>query len=362
MKVEIFVFLMALILHVHCEQDNDENELRVERRGRDILKLQFDGCVLHSIELPQYECVCDADHSTVMSKNNETYGCFSVNDMGCNYKLNKSEQAFTIDTDGPWISVDGISITPEVNTDSIEEIKIWNSDDKKHGDWFDITREGSSVFSIKDGNLTILNSSTNWWKGHVVWIRFGHIESECVMVKFTQQIVYPMNITNWRNHFPLLTTTTTTTAAISKAKTTAPSISSTIPPSTTTAGTTTTTAATMITATTTATTTTPSTTTITTTTTPSKTTTITTSKIATTTRATTLPISTKTKATTITTTTITTTSTTSTIPPKRRDYIFYIVGIVLLILLITLVIYCTLSDCMGRGCLFRRRRNKIFVV
>merc|ERR1711962_1252426 len=46
------------------------------------------------------DCVCNSAHSTVMSTHGGHFGCFSPKDVGCDYSLEGSDQAYMVDMSG----------------------------------------------------------------------------------------------------------------------------------------------------------------------------------------------------------------------------------------------------------------------
>ena len=156
-----FGCLLLTAIYVRWCTSND-----IYKRNAEDTMTFMDPCVAHSKKSGRMDCICDTDHATVMSKNDENFGCFSPAEMDCVYKLDASEQVYVINRTNPWEGTKTVGITPEVRNGSIKSISIWNKVDDRSdkGLWYPITSEEKTVFKLDGNNLLISNRT---WKDSV---------------------------------------------------------------------------------------------------------------------------------------------------------------------------------------------------
>ena len=186
-----------------------------------------------------YKCVCKGGHSTVMSKNGAEFGCFTAKEIGCDEKVDGSEQVYMLSSKKPYTDIQvqtSITTTHHVN---IRNVEIWNlkSEGSKTGSWSEIKSEGLTAFQVDNSNdekrINISGDQRGSWVGKVVRVYLEENneissstdEQMCLIFKVEGLNEYPFNLTSWKDTIkkpkkPTLPPATTTTSETITTKTT----------------------------------------------------------------------------------------------------------------------------------------------
>ena len=121
-----------------------------------------------------FKCVCRSDHGTVMSKNGAEFGCFTAKEIGCDVKVDGSEQVYMMSSKKPYTDIQVQTSITTINHVNIRNVEIWNlkSEGSKTGSWSEIKSEGLTTFQVDNSNdakrINILGDQRGSWVGKVV--------------------------------------------------------------------------------------------------------------------------------------------------------------------------------------------------
>ena len=91
------IFMMMATVDVDCKR----HQMFVEVGKEDIMENQK-VCVKNSKPTSKDrvpDCKCYGDHTTILSAYGGRLGCFSVKEVGCNYSVEGSDQAYLVNMD-----------------------------------------------------------------------------------------------------------------------------------------------------------------------------------------------------------------------------------------------------------------------